>query len=59
MLDRTAKAGSATPDEDSSMNDFGECTGCAEEDRGGMRRDLRQSAPPVGTRRQQEPFLLG
>ena len=39
MQDSTAAAsnGSATPDEDSSMNDFGECTGCAKEERGGAR----------------------
>ncbi len=38
-----AEAGSATPDENSSMNDFGECTGCKEEERGGMRHDLQQN----------------
>ncbi|HKY76133.1 MAG TPA: galactose oxidase early set domain-containing protein [Acidimicrobiia bacterium] len=54
-----AKAGSATPDEDSSMNDFGECTGCAEKDRGGMRHDLQQSAPPAATLRRQRPLLIG
>lgn len=54
-----AQAGSATPDEDSSMNDFGECTGCAEQDRGGMRRDLQQSAPPPATLRKQRPLLIG
>jgi hypothetical protein len=40
-----ANAGSATPDENSSMNDFGECTGCAKGERGGMRHDLQQSNP--------------
>ena len=54
-----ARAGSATPDEDSSMNDFGECTGCAEKDRGGMRRDLQQSAAPPATLRRQRPLLIG
>jgi hypothetical protein len=36
-----ANAGSATPDEDSSMNDFGECTGCKEEERGGMQQETK------------------
>ncbi|HTC82227.1 MAG TPA: galactose oxidase early set domain-containing protein, partial [Acidimicrobiia bacterium] len=40
-------AGSATPDENSSMNDFGECTGCAKGERGGMRHDLQQSNPAL------------
>ena len=39
--------GSATPDENSSMNDFGECTGCAKGERGGMRHDLQQSNPAL------------
>jgi hypothetical protein len=39
--------GSATPDENSSMNDFGECTGCAKGQRGGMRHDLQQSNPAL------------
>ena len=43
----TASNGSATPDEDSSMNDFGECTGCAKGERGGMRSDLQQSNPAL------------
>jgi len=43
----TAKAGSATPDENSSMKDFGECTGCAKGERGGMRHDLQQSNPAL------------
>ena len=40
MQDSSAAAsnGSATPDEDSSKNDFGECTGCAKGERGGMRQ---------------------
>src|SRR5204862_4186002 len=40
-------SGSATPDENSSMNDFGECTGCAKGQRGGMRHDLQQSNPAL------------
>ncbi|HEV7865663.1 MAG TPA: kelch motif-containing protein [Acidimicrobiia bacterium] len=49
MKDATvpANAGSATPDENSSMNDFGECTGCAKGERGGMRHDLQQSNPAL------------
>ena len=43
LLGCGAAAGSATPDENSSMNDFGECTGCAKGERGGMRRELQQS----------------
>jgi hypothetical protein len=42
-----ANAGSATPDENSSMNDFGECTGCAKGERGGMRHDVQQSNPAL------------
>jgi hypothetical protein len=42
-----ASKGSATPDEDSSMNDFGECTGCAKGERGGMRHELQQSNPAL------------
>jgi hypothetical protein len=42
-----ANAGSATPDENSSMNDFGECTGCAKGERGGLRHDLQQSNPAL------------
>jgi hypothetical protein len=42
-----ASAGSATPDEDSSMNDFGECTGCTKEERGGVRSELQQSHPAL------------
>jgi hypothetical protein len=47
MRDSSAAAsnGSATPDEDSSMNDFGECTGCAKGERGGMRQEMQQSHP--------------
>ena len=49
MQDSTGPAGkgSATPDEDSSMNDFGECTGCTKGERGGMRSDLQQSNPAL------------
>ena len=49
MQDSTGPAskGSATPDEDSSMNDFGECTGCKQGERGGMRSDLQQSNPAL------------
>jgi hypothetical protein len=43
----TAKAGSATPDENSSMKDFGECTGCAKGERGGLRSELQQSNPAL------------
>jgi hypothetical protein len=43
----TASSGSATPDEDSSMNDFGECTGCDKGERGGMRSELQQSNPAL------------
>lgn len=45
MRDSTVAAGngSATPDEDSSMRDFGECTGCAEGERGGLRHDVQQA----------------
>ena len=57
MQDSTGAAsnGSATPDEDSSMNDFGECTGCTKEERGGARSELQQSNPalqqlPIGAR---------
>jgi hypothetical protein len=42
-----ANAGSATPDENSSFNDFGECTGCAKGQRGGLRHDLQQSVPAL------------
>jgi hypothetical protein len=42
-----ASNGSATPDEDSSKNDFGECTGCQKGERGGMRHDLQQSNPAL------------
>jgi hypothetical protein len=42
-----ASNGSATPDEDSSKNDFGECTGCTKGERGGMRHDLQQSNPAL------------
>ena len=42
-----ANAGSATPDENSSMNDFGECTGCAKGERGGLRSELQQSNPAL------------
>ncbi|HEV3363089.1 MAG TPA: hypothetical protein VG795_02925, partial [Acidimicrobiia bacterium] len=42
-----ASAGSATPDEDSSMNDFGECTGCSKGERGGLRSELQQSNPAL------------
>jgi hypothetical protein len=42
-----AQAGSATPDENSSMNDFGECTGCAKGERGGLRHELQQSNPAL------------
>jgi hypothetical protein len=42
-----ANAGSATPDENSSMNDFGECTGCAKGERGGVRSELQQSNPAL------------
>jgi hypothetical protein len=47
MRDSSAAAsnGSATPDEDSSMNDFGECTGCAKGERGGMRQEMQQAHP--------------
>jgi hypothetical protein len=27
------------------MNDFGECTGCAKGERGGMRQEMQQSHP--------------
>ncbi len=49
MQDSTGPAskGSATPDEDSSMNDFGECTGCTKEERGGSRSELQQSNPAL------------
>jgi hypothetical protein len=51
MQDSSAAAskGSATPDEDSSKNDFGECTGCAKGERGGMRHELQQSNPALGS----------
>ncbi|HYH51986.1 MAG TPA: galactose oxidase early set domain-containing protein [Acidimicrobiia bacterium] len=42
-----AATGSATPDEDSSMNDFGECTGCSKGERGGLRSELQQSNPAL------------
>jgi Domain of unknown function (DUF1929) len=42
-----ASSGSATPDEDSSMNDFGECTGCTKGERGGLRSELQQSNPAL------------
>jgi hypothetical protein len=42
-----ANAGSATPDENSSMNDFGECTGCQKGERGGLRHELQQSNPAL------------
>jgi len=42
-----ANNGSATPDEDSSKNDFGECTGCKKGERGGMRHELQQSNPAL------------
>jgi hypothetical protein len=29
------------------MNDFGECTGCAKGERGGLRHDLQQSNPAL------------
>jgi hypothetical protein len=42
-----ASAGSATPDEDSSLNDFGECTGCTKGERGGVRSELQQTHPAL------------
>jgi hypothetical protein len=49
MQDSTGPAskGSATPDENSSMNDFGECTGCRKGERGGLRNELQQSNPDL------------
>ena len=51
MQDSSAAAskGSATPDEDSSKNDFGECTGCTKDERGGMRHEFQQSNPALAS----------